>query len=144
MSTGRGVIERYPARGVTRPAFVPGDLRGGQGYRGTRTANIAMGDSGAIVQGSGSTKQTGRLCGSTGALAEDGGNKPRKQKRTLKQQLHADLVALGYQGSYGRVAAFACAWRADQQREQQTSGRETFVPLAFQPGEAFQFDRSED
>lgn len=32
--------------------------------------------------------------------------KPRKQRRTVKQ-LHADLVALGFTGSYGRVAAFA-------------------------------------
>lgn len=70
-------------------------------------------------------------------------NKPRKQKRALKQ-LHADLVALGYEGSYGRVAAFARAWETDRQREQQTSGRGTFVPLAFRPGEAFQFDWSED
>jgi transposase len=70
-------------------------------------------------------------------------NKPRKQKRTVKQ-LHADLAALGYEGSYGRVAAFARAWKADWQREQQTSGRGTFVPLVFQPGEAFQFDWSED
>ena len=30
--------------------------------------------------------------------------KSRKQKRTVKQ-LHADLVSLGYDGSYGRVAA---------------------------------------
>ena len=34
--------------------------------------------------------------------------KSRKQRRTAKQ-LHADLVALGYGGSYGRVAAFARA-----------------------------------
>jgi len=34
----------------------------------------------------------------------------RKQKRTVKQ-LFADLVSLGYDGSYGRVAAFARAWR---------------------------------
>ena len=33
------------------------------------------------------------------------GAKSRKQKRTIKQ-LHADLVSLGYAGSYGRVAAF--------------------------------------
>jgi transposase len=67
----------------------------------------------------------------------------RKQRRTLKQ-IHADLVALGFTGSYGRVAAFARNWRADRQREQQTTGRGTFVPLAFRPGEAFQFDWSED
>ena len=69
--------------------------------------------------------------------------KSRKQRRTLKQ-LHADLEALGFTGSYGRVAAFARQWRADRQREQQSSGRGTFVPLSFRPGEAFQFDWSED
>lgn len=69
--------------------------------------------------------------------------KARKQRRTLKQ-LHADLVALGYTGSYNRVAAFARDWRTDRQREQQTTGRGTFVPVAFHPGEAFQFDWSED
>ena len=31
--------------------------------------------------------------------------KSRKQKRTVKQ-IHADLVSLGYGGSYARVAAF--------------------------------------
>ena len=69
--------------------------------------------------------------------------KSRKQKRTAKQ-LHADLVALGYDGSYNRVAAFAREWRAARHREQQTTGRGTFVPLAFLAGEAFQFDWSED
>jgi transposase len=69
--------------------------------------------------------------------------RPRKQKRTIKQ-LHADLVSLGYDGSYGRVAAFARAWRDEQRIQQQTSGRGTFVPLSFAPGEAFQFDWSED
>jgi len=69
--------------------------------------------------------------------------KSRKERRTLKQ-LHADLVALGFTGSYGRVAAFARGWRTDRQREQQTTGRGTFVPLSFSPGEAFQFDWSED
>ena len=43
-----------------------------------------------------------------------------------------------------QVAAFSRVWRADRQREQQTTGRGTFVPLVFQPGEAFQFDWSED
>ncbi|WP_031342025.1 IS21 family transposase, partial [Novosphingobium lindaniclasticum] len=69
--------------------------------------------------------------------------KSRKQRRTAKQ-LHADLVELGYDGSYNRVAAFARRWRTELQYEQQTSGRGTFVPLVFQPGEAFQFDWSED
>ena len=70
-------------------------------------------------------------------------SKSRKQKRTAKQ-MHADLAALGYEGSYGRVAAFVRGWKADRQIEQQTSGRGTFVPLVFAAGEAFQFDWSED
>ena len=69
--------------------------------------------------------------------------KSRKQRRTAKQ-MHADLVVLGYDGSYGRVAAFVRAWKAERQREAQTSGRGTFVPLVFAAGEAFQFDWSED
>lgn len=67
----------------------------------------------------------------------------RKQKRTIKQ-LCADLTALGYEGSYNRVAAFARDWKDARQREQQTAGRGAFVPLSFLPGEAFQFDWSED
>ena len=69
--------------------------------------------------------------------------KSRKQKRTVKQ-LHADLVTLGYDGSYNRVAAFAREWKAARHRELETTGRGAFVPLAFEPGEAFQFDGSED
>jgi len=69
--------------------------------------------------------------------------KSRKERRTVKQ-MHVDLVKLGYDGSYERVAAFARAWRDDRHRAEQTTGRGTFVPLIFQPGEAFQFDWSED
>ena len=53
-----------------------------------------------------------------------------KQKRSTKQ-LHADLVVLGFGGSYDRVPAFVRSWKADRQREQQISGRGTFVPLVF-------------
>src|SRR3546814_4894386 len=66
----------------------------------------------------------------------------RKHKRTVKQ-LHADLVSLGYDGSYGRVAAFARAWRDEYRRQQQMSGRGTFVPFTFAPGEAFQIGRAQ-
>ena len=62
--------------------------------------------------------------------------KSRKQKRSTKQ-LHADLAALSYDGSYDRVAAFVRQWKLDRHREQQTSGRGTFVPLVFAAGEAF-------
>ncbi|AON56335.1 transposase [Herbaspirillum seropedicae] len=39
--------------------------------------------------------------------------KSRKQKRSVKQ-MHADLCALGFDGSYDRVAAFARHWKVDQ------------------------------
>ena len=69
--------------------------------------------------------------------------KGRKQRRNLRR-LYADLAALGFQGSYDRVAAFARSWRQTQQEVARTAGRGTFVPLLFAPGEAFQFDWSED
>ncbi len=62
----------------------------------------------------------------------------------MAKQMHADLVKVGFDWSYERVAAFVRAWKADRQRAQQTTGSGTFVPLAFQPGEAFQFNWSED
>jgi transposase len=69
--------------------------------------------------------------------------KGRKQRRTAKQ-MYADLAVLGYDGSYGRVSAFVRSWKAERQRDAQSSTRGTFVPLVFGPGEAFQFDWSED
>ncbi|MDR7297053.1 transposase [Pelomonas aquatica] len=60
------------------------------------------------------------------------------------KQLHAELVTLGYDGSYNRVAAFARDWAQKRQEAKQTTGRGTFVPLVFDAGEAFQFDWSED
>ncbi len=53
-------------------------------------------------------------------------------------------MPLGYSGSYDRVAAFARDWRAQQQEVSRVASRGTYVPLAFAPGEAFQFDWSED
>ena len=67
----------------------------------------------------------------------------RKQRRSVKQ-LYYDLIALGYRGSYDRVAAFARDWRSRQREAAQHSGKGTYVPLVFKPGEAFQFDWSED
>ena len=74
-------------------------------------------------------------------LAEQ--RKSRKERRTAKQ-MHADLVRLGFDGSYEPVSAFVRAWKTDRVRAQNTTDRGTFVPLVFKPGEAFQFDWSED
>jgi len=53
-------------------------------------------------------------------------------------------VEQGYPGSYDRVAAFARDWRSRQQEAKLSATKGTFVPLVFAPGEAFQFDWSED
>src|ERR1700744_6365327 len=57
-------------------------------------------------------------------------NRARKQRRTVKQ-LCGDLVSLGYDGSYNRVAAFARAWKEECRQLQQTASRGSFVPLSF-------------
>lgn len=67
----------------------------------------------------------------------------RKQRRTVKR-LYRDLVELGYTGSYDRVAAFARQWRQAQQEAKHLASQRAYVPLQFVPGEAFQFDWSED
>ena len=67
----------------------------------------------------------------------------RKQRRTVKR-LYRDLVELGYTGSYDRVAAFARQWRHAQQEAKLQAAKHAYVPLKFAPGEAFQFDWSED
>ena len=69
--------------------------------------------------------------------------KGRKQRRNLRQ-MYGDLVALGYRGSYDRVAAFARDWRRRQREVARIAGGGTFVALVFAPGEAFQCDWSED
>ena len=67
----------------------------------------------------------------------------RKQRLSVKE-LYLRLRQLGYRGSYDRVCAFARRWRRTQQEATRTAGRGVFVPLVFSPGEAFQFDWSED
>lgn len=69
--------------------------------------------------------------------------KPHEERPTAKQ-MHADRVQLGFGGSYERVSAFVRAWRTDLTRAQNRTDWVTFVPLVFKPGEACQFDWSED
>ena len=53
--------------------------------------------------------------------------KSRKQRRTLKQ-MHIDLCALGYEGSYDRVAAFARQWKVDQLERVNSASKSTYIP----------------
>ena len=62
-----------------------------------------------------------------------------KRERRSMVIMYEELVALGYQGKYGRVAAFARRWRKEQAAG---VNKAAFVPLKFALGEAFQFDWS--
>jgi len=66
--------------------------------------------------------------------------RPKRERRTARA-LHAQIVAQGYRGGYTRVTDFVRAWRAG---EGQGLKAKAFVPLAFELGEAFQFDWSEE
>ena len=62
----------------------------------------------------------------------------RRERRTVKA-LYEQIRSLGYGGSYVRVVVWVRRWRAQQD---EAPRRAAFVPLAFAPGEAFQFDWS--
>ena len=83
------------------------------------------------------------FAGTLSSWLEREAGRNRKRRRSLKM-LHRDLVALGFDGSYDRVAAFARDWRQQQREADNRASRGTYIPLIFAPGEAFQFDWSED
>ncbi len=62
----------------------------------------------------------------------------KRERRTAKA-LYAQIRALGYRGSYVRVCVWIRRWRVQQD---EAPRRAAFMPLAFAPGEAFQFDWS--
>ena len=66
--------------------------------------------------------------------------RPKHERRTAKA-LYAEIRQAGYEGGYTRVTDFIRAWR---QSEGQGAAVNAFVPLAFELGEAFQFDWSEE
>ena len=73
------------------------------------------------------------------ALSADA-RRPKQARRTAKA-LFAEVKAGGYSGGYSRLADFVREWRRGEGQGAATSA---FVPLAFELGEAFQFDWSEE
>jgi transposase len=67
-------------------------------------------------------------------------HRPRHERRTARA-LYSEVKACGYEGGYTRVTDFVRAWR---QGAGQAVAAKAFVPLAFEWGEAFQFDWSEE
>ena len=64
-----------------------------------------------------------------------------KHERRTARALHVQLTAEGYDGGYTRLTDFIRDWRAAQGK---LISSNAFVPLAFELGEAFQFDWSEE
>ena len=65
---------------------------------------------------------------------------PRRERLSLLR-IHEDLAALGYEGGYDAVRRYAKAWR---RRRRLSSPSQAYVPLSFDPGEAYQFDWSHE
>jgi len=62
-----------------------------------------------------------------------------KQNRRTAKALFAQIRLEGYSGGYSRVTDFIRDWRGKQGKD-----IKAFVPLTFEPGEAFQFDWSDE
>lgn len=65
---------------------------------------------------------------------------PKKQRRTARR-LFECLQAEGYQGAYDSIQRFVKQWHRDQPR---IMAKQAFIPLSFAPGEACQFDWSQE
>jgi transposase len=64
---------------------------------------------------------------------------PKKQHRTA-QMLYEGLQLEGYAGGYDAIRRYVKRWRHDSRRTR----AQVFIPLVFEPGEAFQFDWSHE
>lgn len=67
-------------------------------------------------------------------------HKLTKRQRRTAQILYEQLQTQGYDGGYDSVRRFVQRWR----RKQKRTVNQVFVPLIFDPGEAFQFDWSHE
>lgn len=71
-------------------------------------------------------------------MLEEDFRKPKRDRRSA-QMLFEELQRQGYQGAYDSVRRHVKGWKV---RKNAVTG--VFVPLSFEPGEAFQFDWSEE
>ena len=67
--------------------------------------------------------------------------KKARRDRLSLLRIHADLASLGYEGGYDAVRRYARVWR---RLHRLLSSSEAYVPLIFDPGEAYQFDWSHE
>lgn len=72
-------------------------------------------------------------------LLEENSKEPLRRRMTARK-LYQQLQASGYKGSYETVNLVTRKFR----REREAKGKQVFIPLDFEPGEAFQFDWGEE
>ncbi|MDF1718113.1 MAG: IS21 family transposase, partial [Antarcticimicrobium sp.] len=63
-----------------------------------------------------------------------------KRERLTRIRIFEELRALGYDGGYDAVRRYAATWS----KEEQEASAAAYVPLIFDPGEAYQFDWSHE
>jgi len=59
-----------------------------------------------------------------------------KRERLTLIRIYEELCNRGYDGSYDAVRRYAAAWS----KAENEASAEAYVPLSFDPGEAYQFD----
>ena len=72
-------------------------------------------------------------------LLTDNTKEPVRRRMTARK-LYQELQTLGYLGSYESVNLIVRAFR----RKHESKGKSVFIPLNFEPGQAFQFDWGEE
>lgn len=73
------------------------------------------------------------------ALLTEDAQRPKREQRTAVM-LYEELQRGGFAGGYDSVRRFVAQWRRKEKRRVSSA----FVPLSFDPGEAFQFDWSHE
>jgi transposase len=81
----------------------------------------------------------GAYVGSLAEKLESDEKLPKRQRRTA-QRLFQELQQQGYDGGYDSVRRYVKRWRISQSE----AVGHVFIPLTFDPGEAFQFDWSHE
>ena len=72
-------------------------------------------------------------------LLEENARRPKREHLT-RIRLFEELRALGYAGGYDAVRRYAAGWS----KAETVASAEAYVPLSFDPGEAYQFDWSHE
>lgn len=81
----------------------------------------------------------GEFTGRLDKLLKENTTRPKRRKMTA-QRMFEVLQGEGYQGAYDSVQRYAKSWRENQGR---TPG-ECYIPLHFDPGDAYKFDWSHE